>query len=400
MRRSISESLLAETRRAANWLTGAALPLWSSVGFDSVSGSFHEQLDFGLRPKQDAPKRVMVQARQVSVFSAAALSGRFDSGRELALVAAENMIKRFEGTDGNAGFAYSLGPKINQFDPLRDLYAHAFVLFALAWAMRLEARRSFELAIERTIDFLDEHMTDRVHGGLWDSAPRTDDLRRQNPHMHLFEAFIALYESTGDRRFLARGKVLRDLAITRFLQPDGGALREYFKEDWSVSPGPGKGVAEPGHLFEWSWLLARYQDLSGEDQARPIGRMMKLAIECGIDAQNGRIVDQISEMGVVLSPTSRSWPHAEALKALTVVDVSHLVCADTLITEILRRVLKHYCPTSLNGGWQDQLDGEDRAVRPNIPASTLYHLYFGIAAVEDAVNASMDNDTLYRASGK
>jgi len=120
-----------------------------------------------------------------------------------------------------------------------------------------------------------------------------------------------------------------------------------------------------------------------------------IAIECGIDAQNGRIVDQISEMGVVLSPTSRSWPHAEALKALTIVDLSpHLVCADTLTTAVLRRVLKLYCPDSLKGGWQDQLDAEDKAVRPNIPASTLYHLYFGIAAVEDAVNSSLDNWTL------
>ncbi|OOG63081.1 hypothetical protein B0E45_29750 [Sinorhizobium sp. A49] len=390
MMHAISDTLLAETRRAADWLSGLALPLWSSVGFDHIRGCFHEQLDFALQPSGDAPARVMVQARQIAVFSAAALSGRFTAGRELALVAAEHMIARYEAADGGSGFVFSLGPEHGKLDPLRDLYAHAFVLFALAWVIRLEARPSFEMAVERTLVFLDAHMTDPTHGGFWDSVPRTDNLRRQNPHMHLFEAFIALFETTGDPRFLQRGRALRDLAICRFLPPRGGVLREYFNEDWSVSPAPGKGVAEPGHLFEWSWLLARYQEFSGQDQTSPIGRLMATAIEHGLDPRNGRIVDQINEMGDVLSRTSRSWPHAEALKALTAVKPSlHFASADSLITAVLRRVRTLYCPESLKGGWQDQLDADDRPVRPNIPASTLYHLYFGIAAVEDAVNASL-----------
>lgn len=324
----------------------------------------------------------MVQARQISVFSAAALSGRYLPGGSLALLAAENMITRFESADGQPGWVFSIQPNNREINPVRDLYAHAFVLFGLAWVLRLEKRETFIDAVERTIEFLDQYMSDPVNGGFWDSCPRTDGFRRQNPHMHLFEAFIALYETTGDRRFLNRGRELRDLALNRFLVAEGGALRELFYSDWSVAPAAGQGHVEPGHLFEWSWLLWQYQNASGEDQSDPIMRMMKMAVINGLDGPSGRIVDQISERGEVIEKSSRSWPHAEALKAMTSIP-AFLGGGDAAIAiAILSRLMSLYCPTKLRGGWADQLDENDQPVRPNIPASTLYHLYFGVTAIE------------------
>jgi mannose/cellobiose epimerase-like protein (N-acyl-D-glucosamine 2-epimerase family) len=377
--------LEAEAKRASNWLCEFALPLWANQGFDRSHGAFHEQLDFSLAPVLNVPSRLMVQSRQVAVFAAAALSGRFSGGREIALLAAENMVHRYERADGDPGWILSIGRTDNSSNHLRDLYAHAFALFGLAWVLRLEKRQTFLDAIDRTLAFLDDFMADPVAGGYWDSIPRTDNLRRQNPHMHLFEAFIALYEATGDRSFLSRSKTLRNLAIERFLVPQGGALREYFFDDWSVAPSEGSGSVEPGHLFEWSWLLRRYQTASGEDQSDPIDRMMTLAIDRGLDEGSGRIVDKIGENGTLVDASSRSWPHAEALKALTAVSPELDSTRVHSITAILNRLMTIYCPLSLAGGWQDHFNSMDLPMRTSIPASTLYHLYFGITAVEDAI---------------
>lgn len=324
----------------------------------------------------------MVQARQISVFSAATLTGRFN-GAEIALIAVQNMIARYESADGRPGWVFSIDREAGALNSVRDLYAHAFVLFALAWAIRLEQRQAFFDAADRTLQFLDAQLSDPTAGGFWDSLPRLDNLRRQNPHMHLFEAFIALYEATGDPKFLERGRKLRNLAVERFLSANDGALREFFFDDWTVSPANGQGSVEPGHLFEWSWLLHQYQSASGEEQSESIAAMMRLARQSGLDEATGRIVDEIAEDGSIIAYTSRSWPHAEALKALTTIASDHGGGGDLAVAMILRRLMTRYCPPSLKGGWHDQMDADDNPIRPNIPASTLYHLYFGITAVEE-----------------
>ncbi|MUZ75864.1 hypothetical protein GOZ90_24695 [Agrobacterium vitis] len=373
---------------ANDWLRCCALPLWSGIGFERDKQSFHEQLDFSLSPLA-SQRRVMVQARQIVVFSAAYLNGDCHAGKELALCAVESMLQNYEDREGRGGFVFSIDPRTGQLDDRRDLYAHAFVLFSLAWVLRLENRQSFKDAIERTLSFLELHLSDSVRGGYWDSMPRLDNKRSQNPHMHLLEAFIALYETTGERRFLDLSRQLRDLAVTKFLNLETGSLCEYFTDDWTVYPSLDKGIVEPGHLFEWSWLLSRFWSLSGEDQSLPIRSMMMRALKSGFSNDEGRIIDQIDEQGRSLLKTSRSWPHTEALKALTSISIIKPSVQNQLVANILQRLKNNYCPDDLKGGWYDQLNEDDVSVRPNIPASTLYHIYFGITAVKQFVDKGL-----------
>ena len=367
---------------SAQWLRECALPLWASRGFDPERGAFEEQLDFTGSPVMSAPRRVMVQARQTSVYASAALSGLYPQGGALALRAARAMIRAYLAADGARGWVFSVDRAGRVVDAKRDLYAHAFVLFALAWVMRLERDPIFEAAARATMEVLDGAFADRVNGGYWDCLPRADDLRRQNPHMHLFEAFVALYETSRRADVLERCRTLHELALTRFFDPATGALREYFDNGWAVHPRPGAGSVEPGHLFEWAWLLRRYEAISGQDQSEPVAALIGMAVRKGLDVPRGRIVDEIGEDGQVRAASSRSWPHAEALKALTEEaalgngDHSHA------IAPILIRLRDIYCRRELNGGWFDHVDGEDRPISKIMPASTLYHVYFGITSVE------------------
>jgi mannose/cellobiose epimerase-like protein (N-acyl-D-glucosamine 2-epimerase family) len=50
-----------------------------------------------------------------------------------------------------------------------------------------------------------------------------------------------------------------DLAISRFIGPDTGALREFFNEAWTGPPKGENHLVEPGHQFEWAWLLVRHR---------------------------------------------------------------------------------------------------------------------------------------------
>ncbi len=201
----------------------------------------------------------MTQARQVSVYSMAALSGAWPEGAELSQRAAHAMVRVYFEADGAPGWTFSADREGRTLDARRDLYAHAFALFALAWAMRVDADRKLRSAANRTLESLDRHFRDDIHGGYWDCLPRPDALRRQNPHMHLFEAMLALFETTGSEAALDRCRDLRALAIEKFLDSRSGTIREVFDNSWNVHPAARSGRVEPGHLFEWAWLLRSYE---------------------------------------------------------------------------------------------------------------------------------------------
>jgi mannose/cellobiose epimerase-like protein (N-acyl-D-glucosamine 2-epimerase family) len=373
------------------WLRVCALPLWASHGFDERRNAFEEQLDFTGAPVKGVARRLMVQARQVSVYAAAALSGAFPDGARLALRAGRSMIDTYFEGDGAPGWAFSSDRVGRLVDSKRDLYAHAFAIFAIAWVIRLERDRRFENVLAGTLGFLDRSFADAVSGGYWDCLPRSDILRRQNPHMHLFEAFLALYETTRRDDVLERCQKLHDLALGRFFDAWSGTIREYFDNRWIVHPAPGAGSVEPGHLFEWAWLLRRFEAATGLNQDDPVSRLIGAAFPRGLDAARGRVVDEVEEDGRIRTASSRCWPHAEALRALMAETKRGSCDYFEVISTLLARLRAVYCVDQLNGGWIDHVDADDRPINKTMPASTLYHLYFGLTSVETLSELSVES---------
>jgi hypothetical protein len=96
--------------RLKRWVIGDALPLWGETGFDSTRGSFVERLTFEGAPLVNAPRRAMVQARQIYVFSHAALLGWRPEGKAIALEAVHGLIDRSYGVDGDHGWVFPFTP--------------------------------------------------------------------------------------------------------------------------------------------------------------------------------------------------------------------------------------------------------------------------------------------------
>src|ERR1700733_6763929 len=96
--------------RLKRWVVDQALPLWGETGFDSARGSFVERLTFEGEPVHSAPRRAMVQARQIYVFSHAALLGWRPEGKVAALQVAHRLIDRYHGVDGSRGWVFSVHP--------------------------------------------------------------------------------------------------------------------------------------------------------------------------------------------------------------------------------------------------------------------------------------------------
>jgi mannose/cellobiose epimerase-like protein (N-acyl-D-glucosamine 2-epimerase family) len=380
--RIMNDDMRAErsVARLRRWVVGRALPLWGGAGFDSTRGSFVERLTFDGAPLSSAPRRAMVQARQIYVFSHAALLGWRPEGKAVALEAAHRLIDGYHGVDGAPGWIFSIHPDGAVCDAKRHFYAQSFALFGLAWAYKLEPEPRFLSTALGTLRVLDQHFASPT-GGYHSIVPADADSREQNPHMHLFEAMLAWFEATGRESFLARAGELYGMMAGRFFQPETGILAEYFDGAWKPRSGIAGRICEPGHHFEWSWLVRRYAALAGRDDP-PIAQALKeFGDRHGFDAE-GFVVDELLDDGRVHKASRRCWPHTESIKAEAASFEMGDSDAAPRAARTIERLLAVFLGRPVAGGWVDHVDASGAPIVNFMPASTLYHVFLAAAEAD------------------
>jgi mannose/cellobiose epimerase-like protein (N-acyl-D-glucosamine 2-epimerase family) len=355
------------------WTRDEALPFWGTVGVDHQRGGFHERLDLAGQPVLDVPKRLMVQGRQLFVYSSAALLGWYPDGKELADRCADYMLGKFYRADGEPGWIHSLAPDGSIANPMRDVYAHAFALLGLSWYYRLTGDRQVIPVIDATIGHLDEAFAAQ-DGGYFDAVPPPDAIRRQNPHMHLFEAFVALTQAIGGEHYLAHATAMFELFASRFFQPASGTLCEYMDDKLAPLPGAKSHICEPGHHYEWIWLLRQYQRLSGRDVAPYCEALYRHADTYGWD-KGGFIVDELNSSGSVMTNSRRIWPHTEGAKANIVEGEEGRAGSDAKAAQCLARLMDTFLCRPIPAGWIDRVSAAGAPIVEFIPTSTLYHVF-------------------------
>ncbi len=362
-----------------DWTVGTALPFWAEHGFDAGAARFRERLDFAGMPVA-VPHRAMVQARQIFVFAEAARFGWLPDGARLAEAAMASLLRDFAEDSGDeTSVAFSIDPANGAIlSDVRDAYAHAFLLFSIAALYRLNGDVRLLDRADRIINFVERRLADPVHGGLFDAIPAPAE-KRQNPHMHLLEAYLFLDEAAPRRGHIERAAALVDLFRRRFFQD--GLLHEYFAPDWSPSS---RAEWEPGHHFEWVWLLAEYGTRAGDDVGAYAGALYASARTHGM-AADGLILDALSPEYAVLRSSHRLWPHAEAIKAAASrggTDPDARAFAEAMATKLM----DHFLDRPFAGGWIDHIAADGAPLVDYVPASSLYHLVLaaGVAAKDFA----------------
>lgn len=367
--------------RLRNWLIADALPLWIERGFDRRTSGFHERLDFAGQPIHAAPRRLMVQARQIFVYARAVMRG-WSVERERVTAAFDAMIARYHDADSRPGFAFSVDGDGTILDATRDLYSHAFVLLALSAYHQLTGDAQAIGLADETLAYIDAAMA-APNGGYFDRATDPPDILRQNPHMHLFEALLALYEATGRRDYLARADRVFDDLKTKFFQPESGILPEYFDLAWTPV-GSAAAVWEPGHHLEWSWLLAEYARLGRSDVHAFVDTLIHVAYRDGV-TPSGIIVDQVDGHGRISKKSHRSWPLAEAAKAQAIRLKSGDPLAAGRLAAAVDGLYDRHLSQPMRGLWFDHFDKDNQLLPDYVPASTLYHVALSVFVTDEVL---------------
>ena len=365
----------AAANRLTDWLRQEALPFWASSGADP-KGGFWESLNLDGSPIRNSPRRVRVQARMCYVYAHAAYLDWFDGARAASDHGWHYLTtKGLQG--GEAGCAHLLNPDGSVQDPMRDTYAQAFLILACAWRWRAFKDESALRLLRQTVDFLDHKL--RAQNGGWLEGAPPHLPRRQNSHMHLFEAFLTAYEATDDDIYLERAGIIFDLFKKHFFDRDSHIIHEYFDENWSLVSQSHEAI-EPGHMFEWSWILNWYARYCPGNASKYAVKLFRKALIIGPSVQTGLIVNKVCADGTISDGQSRLWPQTEYIKAASALHAFGDANLGEKANQMVDRLFCYFFDTPKSGGWHDLRHASGQIASDIMPTSTFYHI-FGASAV-------------------
>ena len=366
-----------------SWATETAYPLWWEAGADRRSGGFFEKLDLEGRPV-DGPRRSRVLPRQIFSFSIArdlGWSGPWREAIEHGLAYYLSVYRRADGL-----FRALIGPNGESLDETAALYDQAFAMFAAAAVARVAPDKADAMHC-LAVEVREKLIAERKHpvGGFYLTAPPSAP-QGSNEHMHLLEASLAWTENGGDPVWRALADEIGELALSKFIHAESGQIREFFDIDWNSAPGVDGRICEPGHQFEWGWLLLRWGRLADRADATTAAlRMIEAAEAHGIDQVRGVAVNALLDDFSVADPVARLWPQTERIKAGAMAAV---VTGDPKWWKSAiggAEALSVFLQAPTPGVWRDKLSPDGSFVDEPAPASSFYHIVCAIEELDRAI---------------
>lgn len=362
--------------KAIDWLKNSVLPLWLEKGIDPHNGSFVEALSFKDGSPLDLPRRSMVQARQIYSLRLATDLGLIEKSLAQAIIAkaTEFLILHYSLPSG--GFIHSATSKGAPENRIPDLYAQAFALFGMAHSYAINPTPEVEERAKALVNYLNSERA-LPQGGFTELSAE-GVMYEANPHMHMFEAAIAWMSVSADPVWRGLAEPILDLCLQKFVDPKTGALSEHFDGLWNPIESGSRSVLEPGHHLEWSWLMSKYQSLTGVNLNDVRTKLFELSEKYGVCPERKVVYDEIWSDFSPKTKTSRFWTQCERIKCAA--DRGAKAAAHEGMESLLK-----YFETPVAGLWLDRMSEDGSFKSENAKASSLYHIIGAISEYQNYV---------------
>ncbi len=268
------------------------LAFWQNNMFCPEGGFYGEMLSDGTLVK-DADRGAVLNARILWSFAAAYRVVGDKEYLRCATHAKEYLLEHFYNAE-NGTLCWSVDCNGKPKDTKNQFYALAFAMYGLAEYARATGDEEALEHSKRLYRSIEEHSFDVLSGGYIE-AKREDwseieDLRlsekdsnaplTMNTHLHILEAYTALYrvwKSDELRASLAR---LVNIFTDKIYNPATGHLSLFFDMEWCRQD----NIFSYGHDIEASWLMLEAAQVLDDkaliSQVMPIvNRVAKVAME-------------------------------------------------------------------------------------------------------------------------
>lgn len=355
---------------ARSWLLDSAFPFWADAGFSSRVGGFYDKL----APNGDpvgGSNRIRVQTRQIYAFVQAGRIGWTGPWADRVARASRYIESQFKRPDG----FYRSNADDADDAPL-DLYDQAFVLLALAQIYGSTGARKCRDEAARLLGHLNQYC--RSQGGGY-VAEAADQHRSANPNMHLFEAFLAWTQVAGDERFAEAAKGQVALVSEHLFDEKTSTIGEVFDRAWQVQTAEvaGQRIVEPGHQFEWAFLLYWAESMLGVSTRNWANRLLSSGLRMTAPARPGISVFQVDPTnGHLIDGRARLWAQTERLRTLSlaVADAGYWSVQPVREFADSWAAVGAFLDVPISGLWHEWQDANGVFEPGDVPATSLYHL--------------------------
>ena len=273
------------------------VPLWQGPGWNAQMALPFEAVDAQHQPLPPQRYRAMACARQLFLFSSLIGHSAVPEAGERAAALFRSLQRHFHDAE-HGGWFYSIDPQGAPLDRRKDLYTHAFIVFACAHYWGKVREPLVESVLNAALTVIAERFADG--DGLYESVlaedwSSLDAGPLQNPLMHLAEAFLATLEVREDADTLEALDALAQGMQRRFVDVELGVMLEKpldAVDNWS----------EPGHQFEWFYLLESSAHLRGTPLHGSLTTAFAHAQAQGVDNETGAVAAMLEVDGSVSTP--------------------------------------------------------------------------------------------------
>jgi len=317
---------------ASRGLTGEAfekelhriLRYWSTIVFDETRGCFYPKVDHANRAYPQALSSAVMYARILWAFSASYRHSPDANYLKMA-DAAYRYIQRHFIDPQHGGVYWSLRADGTPADDRKHSYAIAFTIYGLVEYYQATKDAAILTLAKQLYRCIEQYSLDPLFGGYIEACGRdwtpTDQLRLSakddnerktlNTHLHILEAYTALYEAWPDDGLKSRIADLLGLFSHRFVNQNNH-LQLFFDDRWH----PRSSLQSFGHDIEASWLIceAAYAIHSGHLPPHIHHLALRLANACmeWVD-ESGALCYELDPVNNDLNSAKHWWVQAEAV---------------------------------------------------------------------------------------
>jgi cellobiose epimerase len=300
------------------------LPFWGTKMIDHKRGGFFGQIDGIGNVFPEAGKGCILNARILWTFSAAYRVLQNSEYLKLATIAKDYLLDYFFDEEYN-GFFWLIDCNRKMIDGKKQIYAQAFVIYALAEYYRITQDETCLVKAIDTFLLIEQYSYDNNMGGYFEAFSREwgqlDDLRlserdanekkTMNTHLHVLEAYTNLYRIWKNKELKQQLYNLIGIFTDKILNQKTFHLNLFFDENWNCK----SDIISYGHDIECSWLL--YEAASILEDKALINTVkdacLKIAEKSGegLVANGGLVYEKVNNEHV---DTDRHWwVQAEAM---------------------------------------------------------------------------------------
>jgi mannose-6-phosphate isomerase len=199
------------------------------------------------------------------------------------------------------------------------------------------------------------------------------------------EASLAWELVSDDPVWTSLSNELVEVATRHLISKDTGALSEFFTPEWEVPKETELRLVEPGHQFEWAWLLSDWATRrDSKSTLQTATTLFEIGYRFGVDKSRRLTLDQLNDDLSLRAPSAHLWPQTEWIKASLALantdeDHKHFYLSNA-VSAI--EAMKTYLKTDTTGLWHIKQDCEGVFDTSPAQAGLLYHVLMALVEIK------------------